>query len=468
MLSRSILGSWLRASASRSVCSRSQAIYRSASSAQWLRCFSSLPDHIVLTMPALSPTMEVGNLSSWEKKEGDRVEENDVVAQVETDKAVVAFESVEEGYIAKILMPEGTEDVAVGTPIAILAEEAEDVAAFADYTVGDAGSAAAPTPAAPAAAAAATPSPSPPPPPPAAAVAATPAAAAVPPSSSGGHVAASPLARNEAATRGISLSSVTGTGPRGRIVFDDVLEFKGAIGSASVGGYMDLPLSNVRKIIAQRLTEAKQDIPHYYVTVNMRMDDLLATRKELNASLGEEEQLSVNDFLVKAASLTLIKVPECNSAFLKEQNMIRQFSYADVSIAVATDGGLITPIVVDADIKGLAAIASSTRALIEKARSNSLTPEEYQGGTFTVSNLGMYGVAHFASIINPPQVCSLAVGAPETKVVAVNTEFGTDYESQQTVSVTLSSDHRVVDGAVAATFLKTFKAYIENPKSMLL
>jgi len=444
-----------------------------------VRRFSSLPDHEVLTMPALSPTMEVGTISKWQVAEGDFIESGSVIADVETDKAVVAFEAVDEGYLAKVLQAEGTADIAIGTPVAILVEDKENVAAFKDYMPEDS--------AAPAAAPASEPA-APAPEPVAAAPAATPAPASAV-GASGERIFASPLARSVAAELGIELSQVgAGSGPEGRIVKSDIDRYAAsapavqqatvataaaapaqAAFAAASGPSQDVPLSNMRQTIASRLTTAKREVPHYYLTITCNVDALVNTRAELNERLEKDGvKLSVNDFIVKASALSMAKVPEVNSSFM--DTFIRQYDYVDVCVAVATPGGLITPIIPDADRLGLAGISTKVKELATKAKEGGLQPHEYQGGTFTISNLGMFGVDHFSAIINPPQAAILAVGGAETKIV----QSGTDdegkpvYSTSKTMTVTLSCDHRVVDGAVGAQWLQAFKGYIEDPMRMLL
>lgn len=443
--------------------------------------------HTHLRMPS-----QRGTIARWAIQEGERVEAGDVLADVETDKATVAFESVEEGYLAKILVPEGSTDVEVGTLVAILAEEQEDVAAFANFT--DDGSSAS-TSATPAAAAEPTPEPTPAPVTPAPTPAAASPAAAAPapaPATSGERVKATPLARSIAAEQGIDLSQVAGTGPARRIIADDVREYVPAPAAAAAatvstpapvaaaaapaaapaapavdGHYTDLPLSGVRKVIAQRLTESKTQIPHYYLSVSCNMDSILKLRAELNEKQAKKDgvKLSVNDFVIKAAALAARAVPECNSSW--QGDSIRQYNYVDMSVAVSTDGGLITPIVQDADLKGLSAISADVKDLATRARHNKLAPHEYQGGTFTISNLGMFGVNNFSAIINPPQSCILAVGTTETRVVPTG-DADTPFGTSQFMNVTLSADHRVVDGAVGAAYLKELRAYMEDPVTMLL
>ncbi len=440
-----------------------------------------------ILMPALSPTMTEGTLARWIKQEGDSVAAGDVVCEIETDKATMEVEAVDEGTLAKILVAEGTEGVAVNTPIAVLAEEGEDVKAAAS----EAGSAPAPTAPAPA------PEPAPAPAPMAAAPAAAAAAevAAAAPAPSGERVFASPLAKRMASQAGLDLAKLTGSGPHGRIIKVDIeAALKGgkaapaaapapaaAAAPASIpapsgpGGIafaesMKIPhrvekLSSMRKVIAQRLTESKQQVPHFYLTVDCEIDALLKTRKELNDKLAKakrEVKISVNDFVVRAVALSLLEVPAANAAY--DASGLVFFERADISVAVATPSGLITPIVKGADGKGLAAIAAETKELATRAREGKLQPEEYQGGTFSISNLGMFGVKQFEAVINPPQGCILAVGAGEERAVVRDGALAI----ATVMSCTLSVDHRVVDGAVGAEFLAAFKRLIEDPLTMLL
>jgi len=421
-------------------------------------------------MPALSPTMEKGNIAKWLKAIGDEVKPGESMADVETDKATVAFESVEAGFMAKILVGDGANDVAVGTPVAILAENKEDIGKFKDYGNDATASSSAPAEktevkkeekqekkekkAEPEAAAA------------------------------GSRVVASPAARRIAGEKGVALASLKGTGPDGRIVAADVNEapapspvkaatalVKAAtvpaastVADSSAGEFTDLPHTQIRKVIASRLLQSKQTIPHYYLTAECSVEALSKVRAELNAKSEKEGvKLSVNDFIVKAAALACRKVPEANSSW--QDSAIRRYHYVDMSIAVSTESGLITPVVKDADIKGLASISAETKSLAKRAREGKLKPEEYQGGTFTISNLGMFGVHQFAAIINPPQAAILAIGTNESKVVEVSAG---QFKTIQVMQVTLSCDHRVVDGAIGAQWLQAFKAYIENPITMIL
>ncbi|KAJ4930364.1 hypothetical protein JOQ06_019368 [Pogonophryne albipinna] len=432
---------------------------------------SSYPTHMKVTLPALSPTMTVGTVQRWEKKVGEKLSEGDLLAEIETDKATIGFEVQEEGYLAKIMVPEGTRDVPLGVPLCIIVERESDIAAFKDYVETGVTDVAAPPPAPAPAAAPAAPSPAP-------------AAAAPPAAPRKGRVFASPLAKKLAADKGIDLAQVSGSGPDGRITRKDIDSFvppkaapavaaapapaaaaPAAPPAAAAGTFTDVPISNIRKVIAQRLMQSKQTIPHYYLSVDVNMDQVIELRQELNAEVKAQNiKLSVNDFIIKASALACLKVPECNSSWL--DTVIRQNHVVDVSVAVSTANGLITPIVFNAHTKGLVGISSDVSALAAKARDGKLQPHEFQGGTFTISNLGMFGVKNFSAIINPPQSCILAVGGSEKRLMPADNEKGFDVASM--MSVTLSCDHRVVDGAVGAQWLAEFRKFLEKPVTMLL
>ncbi|KAA0720092.1 Dihydrolipoyllysine-residue acetyltransferase component of pyruvate dehydrogenase complex [Triplophysa tibetana] len=440
---------------------------------------SSYPAHMKVLLPALSPTMTMGTVQRWEKKVGEKLSEGDLLAEIETDKATIGFEVQEEGYLAKILISEGTRDVPLGTPLCVIVEKQSDISAFADYV--ETGVAASPPPAptpvaTPPPAAAPTPAP-------------TAAQAAVPSSARKGRVFASPLAKKLAAEKGIDLAQVTGTGPDGRVTRKDIDSFvpskpsphqppaaapaapaftpeaAPAFAAVPTGTFTDIPISNIRRVIAQRLMQSKQTIPHYYLSVDVNMDQVLELRKELNAEVKADNiKLSVNDFIIKASALACLKVPEANSSWM--DTVIRQNHVVDLNVAVSTPMGLITPIVFNAHIKGLASISKDVAALAAKAREGKLQPHEFQGGTFTISNLGMYGIKNFSAIINPPQACILAVGGSEKRLLPADNEKGFDVASM--MSVTLSCDHRVVDGAVGAQWLAEFRKFLEKPFTMLL
>ena len=456
---------------------------------------------INILMPALSPTMEKGNLSKWLKKEGDPVKAGDVIAEIETDKATMEFEAVDEGTIGKILVPEGTQDIAINQPIAVLLEEGEDKSAMKDIGAAPAAKAetkaatAAPaTPAssalAPAAAPAAQPAP--------AAAAPVPAQQAAPaPAGNGataGRVFASPLARRLAREGGIDLGQVRGSGPHGRVVKSDIdaartggvaVRAPGAAPAAKVpavapsmtdaqvmklfeeGEYDVVPHDNVRKIIARRLVEAKTTIPHFYLTGDIEIGALLELRQQINAAAPHDKdgnaawKVSVNDLIIKALAMALMRVPDANVTWT-EGGMLHH-KRADIGVAVAIPGGLITPVVRHADTKRISEIAVEMKDLAARARTRRLAPEEYQGGSSAVSNLGMFGVKDFAAVINPPHATILAVGAGiETPVVRDH-----KVEIRTIMTVTLSTDHRAVDGALGAQLLSALRDYIEKPAGML-
>jgi pyruvate dehydrogenase E2 component (dihydrolipoamide acetyltransferase) len=420
-----------------------------------------------ILMPALSPTMEEGNLAKWHVKVGDKVESGQVIAEIETDKATMEVEAVDEGVVSEILVPAGTEGVKVNALIARLDDGGAPAAKPAP--------AAAPAPA-PAKAEAAPPPAAPAP------IAATPApVAAAAPKASGERIFASPLAKRLAAAKGVDLKGVAGSGPHGRIIARDVDGAKPgaapapAAASAAAprqvlsleqmgiapGSYELVPLTNMRKTIARRLTDSFRDVPHFPLTIDLEIDRLLEARQRINGILGNDVRVSVNDIVIRAAALALKKVPEANASFTPEG--IAMHKHADIAMAVAIDGGLITPIIRAAETKGLAQIARESKDLAERARSMKLKPEEYQGGTFSVSNLGMFGIKSFASIINEPQGAILSVGAGEKRAVVK----GDQVVAATVMSVTLTCDHRVVDGAIGARWLQAFKPLIEDPIVML-
>lgn len=428
---------------------------------------------IQILMPALSPTMTEGKLAAWMKNEGDAIAPGDVIAEIETDKATMEVEAIDEGVLGKILIEAGTENVAVNTPIAIMLEDGESAGDI------DAAATATPSPApAPAPSAAPTPAP-------AQAPAPTAAPAPAPTASSGGRTIASPLARRMAEQAGIDLASVSGSGPNGRIVKSDIeaaiagggakaaplqapvaapAPIAASAPSADVPGMPDydaIPNTTMRKVIARRLTESKQHAPHFYLTVDCEIDALLATRKQLNEKLSDGK-VSVNDLVIKAAAIALKQVPAANASWTEEE--IRIYRSVDISVAVAIEGGLITPVIRGAQNKGLAEIAAEMKDLAGRARDGKLMPEEYQGGTFSISNLGMFGIKDFCAVINPPQGAILAVGAGEPRPVVKDGALAI----ATVMSCTLSVDHRVVDGAIGAEFMAAFKKLIEDPLTMLL
>lgn len=429
-------------------------------------------------MPALSPTMTQGNIASWSKKEGDQLAPGEAIAEIETDKATMDFEFQEDGYLAKILMGDGSHDIPVGKPIAVYVEESNDVAAFENFTAEDAGEGEAKpaeskeepkqeskeeskdtskeSKAAPAKSeskSSSTPKPS-------------------------GRIIASPLAKTIALEKGISLKNVKGSGPNGRIVAKDLENIKesaaaapaaAAAAAAPVGAsYTDTPLTNMRKTIASRLLQSTQQSPSYIVSSEMSVSKLLKLRQSLNASAEDRYRLSVNDLLIKAIAKASLRVPEVNSAWLGEQGVIRTYNYVDVSVAVATPTGLITPIVKNADTKGLATISAEIKDLGKRAKANKLAPEEFQGGTVTLSNLGMnHAVTSFTSIINPPSCAIFAVGTVTKKAVPSDVnEQGFIFDD--VMNITGTFDHRLVDGALGGEFMKALKKIVENPLEMLV
>ena len=442
---------------------------------------------INITMPALSPTMEEGNLSKWLVKEGDTVKSGDVIAEIETDKATMEVEAVDEGVVAKLVVAAGTEGVKVNSLIAILAVDGEDVkAAAAGGNAAPAPKAAeAPTPVASAAPAPAAPASAP---------------AATPASSSGERTFSSPLARRLAKEAGLDIKAVSGTGPHGRVVKSDVEKAvasgtgKAAPLAASAaapapaaasaapaqgqssdavlklfepGSYELVPHDGMRKTIAKRLVESKQTVPHFYVSVDCQLDALLELRAQLNHNAPRKDdrpayKLSVNDMIIKAMALALRDVPEANVSWT-DQAMVKH-KHSDVGVAVSIPGGLITPIIRQAENKSLSAISNEMKDYGKRAKERKLKPEEYQGGTTAISNMGMMGVSNFAAVINPPHATILAVGAGEKRVIVKNDEM----VIAQVMTVTLSTDHRCVDGALGAELIGVFKSYIENPMSMLV
>ncbi|XP_076338805.1 dihydrolipoyllysine-residue acetyltransferase component of pyruvate dehydrogenase complex, mitochondrial-like [Tachypleus tridentatus] len=455
---------------------RRQIYNRSAWLTRLYSSSSNLPPHHKVALPALSPTMEMGTIVSWERKEGDQLNEGDLLAEIETDKATMGFETPEEGYLAKILVPVGSKDVPIGKLLCIIVENEDDIAAFKDYV--DSGEPikapdAAPKPESKPAKAQPL---SPPLQPAAPTIVTTSVAPQVQPSITppGGRLFASPLAKKLATETGVNLSEVAGSGLGGIITSQDIQSFipaavrapEAQVAQPPGADYVDIPLTNMRKVIARRLLESKQTIPHYYLTVDVDMEEVLKLRQELNDLLRKDDiKLSVNDFVIKAASQACIKVPEVNSSW--QETFIRQYNNVDVSVAVSTDAGLITPIITGVEKKGLIAISTDMKTLAKKAREGKLQPHEFQGGTFTISNLGMYGIKGFAAVINPPQACILAVGGTEKKLIPdTNTEAG--YRVSSVMNVTLSCDHRLVDGAVGAQWLSHFKKMLEKPYTMLL
>jgi len=451
-----------------------------------------MPTNIL--MPALSPTMEKGNLAKWLKKEGDKVKSGDVIAEIETDKATMEYEAVDEGTIAKIVVPEGTQDVAVNAVIAVLAGEGEDVKAAASGAAAKTPEKAAPVPAAPKAEAkpVATPAPAP------AAAPVAPAPQVAAPKPATGRIFASPLARRLAKDAGIDLSRVEGSGPHGRVIARDIDEAKSGKGlrapgvapaAASAGGapsiapvlsdaqiralyeegsYDFVPHDGMRRTIAQRLTAATQSMPTFYLTIDCDIGKLTAAREEINAAAPKGAdgkpayKLSVNDFVIKALALALQRIPEANVSWA-ESGMLKH-KHSDIGVAVALPGGLITPIIHKAETLSLSAISNAMRDLAVRARARKLKPHEYQGGTSSVSNLGMYGIKDFTAVINPPQASILAVGTGEERAVVRNGQI----VPATIMSCTLSCDHRAIDGALGAELITAFKTLIENPVMMVV
>jgi pyruvate dehydrogenase E2 component (dihydrolipoamide acetyltransferase) len=428
---------------------------------------------IELKMPALSPTMEEGTLAKWLVKEGDTVSSGDILAEIETDKATMEFEAVDEGTIAKILVPDGSDGVKVGTPIAVLAGEGEDASAPAPAVPAPKAEAPKeekkPEPSPPAKGGGETPK-----------VEAAPAPAA-PKADTGDRIKASPLARRLAEAQGVDLSTIKGSGPGGRIVRADLGDKAGGIAAAAQAPSAapalqpqvpavepgDIPheaikLSNMRKTIARRLTESKQQVPHIYLTVDVQLDRLLKLRSELNDGLKNRGvKLSVNDMLIKALALALIEVPECNVSF--GGDTLIKYSRADISVAVSIPGGLITPIVVGANDKTLSKISTEMSELAGRAKEGKLQPHEYQGGTASLSNMGMFGIKQFEAVINPPQGMIMAIGAGEKRPFVIDDSL----QIATIMSATGSFDHRAIDGADGARLMKAFKELCEAPMGLV-
>ena len=435
---------------------------------------------VEILMPALSPTMEKGNLAKWLKKEGDRIKSGDILAEIETDKATMEVEAVDEGILAKIVVPGGTQDVAVNQVIALIASDGEDVSKVASGSASPSS-----TPKASVAI------------PPSVSVAPAPmVSAAAAPVSSGAKLFASPLAKRMAKEAGLDLSSIVGSGPHGRIVERDVKAAltggtakRAAPAAPSVsatpsmasgmsdetvkklfepGSFEELPHDSMRKTIARRLLEAKQTIPHFYVSADCELDALMAAREAINASAPKGAdgkplyKLSVNDFVIKALAVALMRVPDANVTWT--EGAMLKHKHADVGVAVSIPGGLITPIVRKAELKSLSAISNEMKDLASRARNRKLKPEEYQGGSTAVSNLGMFGVKNFQAIVNPPHATILAVGAGEQRPVVKNGSLSV----ATVMTVTFSTDHRAVDGALGGELIQVFKTLIENPVGMLV
>lgn len=425
----------------------------------------------LIKMPEIAANATSAVIKAWTKKEGDAVKVGDVLAEIETDKALIEFDADEAGVLGKIIAPAG-KDIEVGAPIAVLFAAGETNVDI-DAVLAAAGVASAPAPAVavplaaiPEAAISGT----------AVAVPAAGVPAASAADANGGRIFASPLARRLAQDRGLDLRALRGSGPHGRIVKRDVEAAPAAPAQASAGApvamagaqvatgvgshYVEVPHSGMRRTIARRLTESKTSIPHFYLKADCRMDKLLALRAEINASA--PRKISINDFIVKAVAAALRAMPDMNVSWTDAA--LRRYAQADISVAVSTEGGLITPVVRAAESKSLSTISAEVADLAARARSNALAPEEYQGGSFTISNLGMFGMKEFSAIINPPQAAILAVGATEQQAVVVDGALAV----ASVMTVTLSVDHRAIDGAVGAQWLALFKQYIENPLSILI
>ena len=418
---------------------------------------------IEILMPALSPTMKEGNLAKWLKKEGDKIKSGDVIAEIETDKATMEVEAVDEGTLGKILVQDGTENVAVNACLALILEDGEDKKALENYQSKSV-VIAAPAKAEPKKEEKSASS----------NVPATASSVATSSFQDSSNIKASPLAKRIAKENNVNLASLSGTGPHGRIIKDDVLEFANSGGAKSgivrrnSQEFRAVKNGNIRKVIAKRLLESKQTVPHFYLSCEFKIDKLLEVRAAINEAADHDTsgnaayKVSVNDMIIKAVAMALNKVPEANSSWTDDAILI--YNNVDISVAVAIDGGLITPIVKNADQKTIPAISVEVKQLVKKAREGKLQPEEFQGGSFSISNLGMFGIDNFAAIVNPPQSCILAVARAVEKPVVEHGQI----KVANMMNVTLSSDHRSVDGAVGAEFLKALRRYIEHPISMLV
>ncbi|KAF2089521.1 dihydrolipoamide acetyltransferase component of pyruvate dehydrogenase [Saccharata proteae CBS 121410] len=441
----------------------------------------SYPSHTVVSMPALSPTMTAGNVGTWQKKPGDSISPGEVLVEIETDKAQMDFEYQEDGVLAKILKEAGAKDIAVGTPVAIMVEDASDVAAFESFSIEDAGGEKKPPADAPKEEASESSEP-----PKTGSGTAPPAKESAPAAqeseSTGARLetalerqpAISPAATKLALEKGVPIGAIKGSGPGGRITTKDIESYKPAAaaagtGAAAAGAYEDTPASSMRKVIANRLTQSMNQNPHYFVASSVSVSKLLKLRAALNASANGAYKLSVNDFLIKAVAVACSKVPAANSSWREEngQVVIRKHNYVDVSVAVATPVGLMTPIVKNVTGLGLQSISSQIKDMGKRARDGKLKPEEYQGGTVTISNMGMNdAIDRFTAVINPPQATILAVGATKKVAVPAEGEEGVAWDEQ--IVFTGSFDHKVVDGAVGGEFMKELKKVIENPLELLL
>ena len=416
---------------------------------------------IEILMPALSPTMKEGNLAKWLKKEGDKIKSGEIIAEIETDKATMEVEAVDEGILGKIIVQEGSENVAVNSLIALILEDGEEKSVLNSYKINSTkGNSTTPTPKAEESSQKTK---------------EELVEVKIIQNQQNGRIAISPLAKRIATEKNINITTIVGSGPNGRIIKDDILNHKQSSQTIATGiatrnpeEYRAIKNNNVRKIIAKRLLESKQNVPHFYLSSDLQIDKLLDVRKALNDLAIKDQngnfgyKISVNDLMIKAVALALKEVPAANSSWSEEAILL--YNNIDISVAVAVDGGLITPIIKNADQKSIITISSEMKLLAKKARDGKLQPEEFQGGGFSISNLGMHGVDNFQAIINPPQSCILAVGAGVQKPVIENGEIAI----ATIMNVTLSSDHRSVDGAVGAEFLKALKRIVQNPIAMLI
>ncbi|WP_395463445.1 pyruvate dehydrogenase complex dihydrolipoamide acetyltransferase [Wolbachia endosymbiont of Cantharis cryptica] len=422
---------------------------------------------IEILMPALSPTMSKtgGKIVKWHKKEQDRVEVGDVIAEIETDKAIMEFESIDEGVMAKILVSEGTSGVPVNQLIALMLEEGEDGSALDNYISASATNIEAKEKVESNSSISTHSSMSSQSPLLSSQCLTLGSRKEQATQTAEDRVKISPLAKKIAQNKGVNVKQLKGTGPYGRIIKADVLEFLGSNIQIENRERPEedtiIEVSNMRQVIAQRLIESKQNVPHFYLTVDCQVDKLISLKNEIN-SADENNKVTINDLIIKAAAFSMKKFPDINSSWI--DNKILQYSNIDISIAVALDDGLITPIIKNADKKGILSISKEVKDLVSRARSGKLRPEEFQGGGFTISNLGMFGIKTFSAIINPPQSCIMAVGASKKQPIVINEKI----EIAEIMTVTLSVDHRTIDGALGAKFLNAFKHYIENPLAMLI
>ncbi|WP_419234684.1 pyruvate dehydrogenase complex dihydrolipoamide acetyltransferase [Rickettsia endosymbiont of Nabis limbatus] len=413
---------------------------------------------IKLLMPALSPTMTEGNLARWLKKEGDKINPGEVIAEIETDKATMEVEAVDEGTLAKIIIPQGSQNVPVNSLIAVLTEEGEELSGIKEFIAKNSINSSKKEEISKSVETTTS---------------QTVKEENVPIALDQNNlkVFASPLAKRLAKIQNVRLEDIKGSGPHGRIIKQDMLSYKGGskalsnkIVSRNPEEYRLVPNNNIRKIIAKRLLESKQTVPHFYLSIECNVDKLIDIREDINRSFGDDKsaKISVNDFIILAVAKALQEVPSANASW--GDDAIRYYNNVDISVAVAIENGLVTPIIRNANQKNIIELSSEMKGLIKKARENKLTPEEFQGGGFTISNLGMYGIKNFNAIINPPQSCIMGVGSSSKRALVKN-----DQISIATImDVTLSADHRVVDGAVGAEFLAAFKRFIESPALMLL